>query len=110
MLMLLRRVLAELEETVSTYATSGLEAMAATARGAVLLAEDRAEEALPMLRDACRRWRELGAAYDAASVAKTRSASAKTRRMAIPSAGRWALAALGERPGRSHDSLRIVCG
>ena len=55
----------ELVETASTYATSGLEAMAAAARrGAV--AEDRAEEALPVLRDACRRWHELGAAYDAA--------------------------------------------
>jgi DNA-binding NarL/FixJ family response regulator len=56
----------ELAETASMYATSGLEAMAAAARGAVLLAEDRAEEALPVLRDACRRWHELGAAYDAA--------------------------------------------
>ncbi|NUT96572.1 MAG: response regulator transcription factor [Saccharothrix sp.] len=40
--------------------------MAATARGAVLLAEDRAAEALPVLRDACRRWRELHATHDAA--------------------------------------------
>jgi DNA-binding NarL/FixJ family response regulator len=56
----------ELVETASVYATSGLEAMAASARGAVLLAEDRAEEALPVLRDAGRRWRELGAAFDAA--------------------------------------------
>ena len=56
----------ELAETAATYATSGLEAMAAAARGAVLLAEGRAEEALPVLRDACRRWHELGAAYDAA--------------------------------------------
>ena len=57
----------ELAATAATYTTSGLEAMAAAARGAVLLAEDRAEEALPVLRDACRRWHELGAAYDAAS-------------------------------------------
>jgi DNA-binding NarL/FixJ family response regulator len=56
----------ELVETAATYATSGLEAMAAGARGAVLLAEGLAEEALPVLRDACRRWHELGAAYDAA--------------------------------------------
>jgi DNA-binding NarL/FixJ family response regulator len=56
----------ELADTASTYATSGLEAMATTARGAVLLAEGRAEEALPALRDANRRWHELGAAYDAA--------------------------------------------
>jgi DNA-binding NarL/FixJ family response regulator len=44
----------EVEATAATYATSGL------------LAEGRAEEALPVLRDACRRWQELGAAYDAA--------------------------------------------
>jgi DNA-binding NarL/FixJ family response regulator len=56
----------ELAETASTYATSGLEAMAATASGAVLLAEGSAEGALAVLRDACRRWYELGAAYDAA--------------------------------------------
>jgi DNA-binding NarL/FixJ family response regulator len=56
----------ELVETASTYATSGLEAMAATARGTVLLSEARAQEALPVLRDAYRRWHELGATYDAA--------------------------------------------
>jgi len=56
----------ELAATAATYATSGLEAMAAGARGAVLLAGGRAEEALPVLRDAYRRWHELGAAYDAA--------------------------------------------
>ena len=56
----------ELAATAGTYATSGLEAMAATARGEVLLAEGRAEEALPVLRDACRRWHELGAVYEAA--------------------------------------------
>ena len=56
----------ELEATAATYATSGLEAMAAAARGAVLLAEGQAAEALPVLREACRRWHELGAEYDAA--------------------------------------------
>jgi hypothetical protein len=40
--------------------------MAATARGAVLLAEGNVAEALPALRDACRRWYELGSGYDAA--------------------------------------------
>ncbi len=57
-----RAAASELVETAATYATSGLEAMAATARGAVLVADDRAEEALTVLRDACRRWHELGAA------------------------------------------------
>ena len=56
----------ELAATAARYATSGLEATAATARGAVLLAEGRAADALPVLRDACRRWHELGAVYDAA--------------------------------------------
>jgi DNA-binding NarL/FixJ family response regulator len=56
----------ELAATAATWATSGLEAMAAAARGAVLLAEGQAEVALPALREACRRWQELGAAYDAA--------------------------------------------
>ena len=40
--------------------------MAATARGAVLLAEGSFAEALPVLRDACRRWYELESVYDAA--------------------------------------------
>jgi DNA-binding NarL/FixJ family response regulator len=57
---------AELEETASIYATSGLEAMAATARGAVLLADGRAEEALPVLAGAYRDWQQLGAGYAAA--------------------------------------------
>ena len=56
----------ELAQTASTFATSGLEAMATTARGAVLLAEGHVAEALPVLRDACRRWYQLGSAYDAA--------------------------------------------
>ena len=56
----------ELAQTASTFPTSGLEAMAAAARGAVLLAEGNVAEALPVLRDACRRWYELGSAYDAA--------------------------------------------
>ena len=50
----------ELEQTASIYPTSGLEATAATARGVVLLAEGALGGALPVLRDACRRWYELG--------------------------------------------------
>jgi len=56
----------ELAQTASTFGTSGLEAMAATARGAVLAAQGNVAEALPVLRDACRRWYELGSDYDAA--------------------------------------------
>ncbi|HJQ87707.1 MAG TPA: response regulator transcription factor [Propionibacteriaceae bacterium] len=56
----------QLVETAAEYATSGLAAIAAAARGAVLLAEGGAEGALPLLRDAYRRWYKLGAAYNAA--------------------------------------------
>jgi DNA-binding NarL/FixJ family response regulator len=58
----------ELERTASTYGSSGLEAAALQARGAVLLAGGRAEAALPTLRAACRRWQQLDAPYDAARV------------------------------------------
>jgi DNA-binding NarL/FixJ family response regulator len=58
----------ELTRTASTYGSSGLEAAALQARGAVLLAGGQAEAALPTLRAACRRWLELDAPYDAARV------------------------------------------
>ena len=58
----------ELERTASTYGSSGLEAAALQARGAVLLAGGRAEAALPTLRAACRRWQELDMPHDAARV------------------------------------------
>jgi DNA-binding NarL/FixJ family response regulator len=58
----------ELGRTASTYGSSGLEAAALQARGAVLLADGRPEAALPTLRAACRRWQELDAPYDAARV------------------------------------------
>jgi DNA-binding NarL/FixJ family response regulator len=58
----------ELTRTASTYGSSGLEAAALQARGAVLLAGGRADAALPTLRAACRRWKELDAPYDAARV------------------------------------------
>lgn len=57
---------AELEAAAATYQTSGLEAAALHWRGALALAEGRAEEALPALRAACRRWHEVHAAHDAA--------------------------------------------
>ena len=60
----------ELAATAAKYGTSGLEAMAATALGSLLVADGRAEEALPVLRDACRRWVDLGAEYDAAGTCR----------------------------------------
>jgi DNA-binding NarL/FixJ family response regulator len=62
------RACEELERTASTYGSSGLEAAALQARGAVLLAGGRVEAALPTLRAACQRWQELDAPYDAARV------------------------------------------
>ena len=72
-----RAAVSELVETTAAYATSGLEAMAAAARGAVLLAEGDCEQALPLLREACGRWLALGATYDAA---RTRALLSQTYR------------------------------
>lgn len=58
----------ELEEVAAAYPSSGFGATASHARGAVRLAEGRAAEALPVLREACRRWQELDAPYEAACV------------------------------------------
>ena len=59
---------AELEEIASSYETSGLRATALHTRGALLLADRSPGEALPILRTAYRRWRELEAPYEAARV------------------------------------------
>ena len=56
----------ELEQTAATFSSPGLLAAAKAARGAVLLAEGRAPEALVELREACRRWQEIEAPYEAA--------------------------------------------
>jgi DNA-binding CsgD family transcriptional regulator len=56
----------ELAATAAMHGSAGLQAMAATAAGTVALAEGRHDEALPVLRDACRRWRELEAPHAAA--------------------------------------------
>jgi len=58
----------ELDETAAVYASSGLQAMAHHARGAITLADGHPAEALGVLRAACRRWRELAAPYEAARV------------------------------------------
>jgi DNA-binding CsgD family transcriptional regulator len=58
----------ELEEIAAVYGSSGFEATAHTARGGVLIGQRRPEQALAMLRAACRRWWELGLPYDAAKV------------------------------------------
>jgi DNA-binding NarL/FixJ family response regulator len=58
----------ELDEVAHTYRSPGLEASAAQARGTALLVQGRPAEALPALREACRRWRELDATHLAARV------------------------------------------
>jgi len=63
-----REACEELNQTASTYGSSGLEAAALQARGALVLAEGRPEAALQTLRAAHRRWQELDAPYDAARV------------------------------------------
>jgi DNA-binding NarL/FixJ family response regulator len=58
----------ELQSIAATFASSGLEADALQAQGAMLLAEDRPSDALGVLRAACRLWQELSAPYAAAKV------------------------------------------
>ena len=56
----------ELEETAEHQRSEALGAMSSHARGAAALAEGDARRALIDLRDAWRRWGELGAPYEAA--------------------------------------------
>ncbi len=58
----------ELERTAATYASSGLQAAAYGARGCVLQARGQTGEALVQLREACRRWQDIEAPYEAARV------------------------------------------
>ncbi len=57
---------AELESLAERYGSPVLAAMAAHARGAVLLAREQPAAALPHLRQAASEWRALDAPYDAA--------------------------------------------
>jgi DNA-binding CsgD family transcriptional regulator/predicted negative regulator of RcsB-dependent stress response len=56
----------ELEEIAARYDSEMLDAVAAQARGAVLLAEGEAERALVALRRACQVWQQLDAPYETA--------------------------------------------
>ena len=58
----------ELTGIAAAYGTSGFVAVSAQAAGAVLLAEGKPNDALPVLLDACRRWHQLNAPYDTAQV------------------------------------------
>ncbi|MGH2817041.1 MAG: LuxR C-terminal-related transcriptional regulator [Actinomycetota bacterium] len=63
-----RRACEELVATAAVFASSGLQATALHCRGAVALAGGLPDQALPILRDACRRWRDLRAEYNASKV------------------------------------------
>jgi DNA-binding CsgD family transcriptional regulator len=63
-----REATRELEETALCFGTEGLNAIAASARGAVDLADGDAEPALNSLRHAWRAWRKFDAPYLAARV------------------------------------------
>ena len=58
----------ELEATAARFASSGLTAVARQARGAVLVAQGDAAEAVRVLRAACRMWQDLEAHHAAATV------------------------------------------
>jgi DNA-binding CsgD family transcriptional regulator len=58
----------ELDATASAYASPVLLAMAEHARGLTLVGEDRRDEALPVLRRACRSWQDLDVPYECARV------------------------------------------
>lgn len=57
----------ELAETARIYESSGLQAAARQAQGAVLLAAGSPADAGGVLRSVCRLWQELGATYNAAT-------------------------------------------
>ncbi|MGE5414168.1 MAG: LuxR C-terminal-related transcriptional regulator [Syntrophomonadaceae bacterium] len=61
-----RRAAEELESLAAKLGAEALDAMAAQARGAVLLAGGDAAAALPLLRRSSEIWRRLGAPYPAA--------------------------------------------
>lgn len=98
----------ELEATASTYQSSGLEAAAGRARGAVLMSDGKAAEAVTTLRSARRLWQELDAEYDAA---RTRLLLAEAyRALGDEDAVQLefdAASAVFERLGAEHD-LRVV--
>jgi DNA-binding NarL/FixJ family response regulator len=57
-----------LEDTAAEFGTSGFRAWAGQARAAVLVAESRYGEALPVLQAAAREYRNLHARYETAKV------------------------------------------
>jgi len=107
-----RALVAELVAVGDAFETSSLRGMADYAVGALALAEDRPDEALPALRLALQRWRELDWPYEAAraqavvgralrALGDEESATAE-----LEGAAR-ALAALGAKPA-AHEVERLL--
>jgi DNA-binding CsgD family transcriptional regulator len=63
-----RAAVDELSATAAVYGSSGLTGAATRAAGALLLAEGRPADALPLLVKACRIWHGCGARHDIARV------------------------------------------
>lgn len=111
---LARNSAAELEEIAAGAGTLLLRGMAATARGAVQLAEDDVEAALASLRVACGVYRELSCPYEGAEaqvllgVAARRSDDESTARLELEAA-RATFARLGAVPDAERaDALLAV--
>jgi DNA-binding NarL/FixJ family response regulator len=62
------RLCGQLEETAAEFATAGFRAWAGQARAAVLIAESRHAEALPVLQASAQEYRGLRARYELARV------------------------------------------
>ncbi|MCU1547133.1 MAG: helix-turn-helix transcriptional regulator [Arthrobacter sp.] len=62
------RLCRQLEETAAVFATAGFRAWAGQARAAVLIAQSRHAEALPLLQAAAREYRGMHARYDTARI------------------------------------------
>ena len=63
-----KAITAEMAQAAQTYPTTAMRATLDAAMGAVALSEDRPAAALPRLRAASDRWRELDAPYETAQV------------------------------------------
>jgi DNA-binding NarL/FixJ family response regulator len=100
---------AELERIASAFASPGIEASAAQARGAVLVALDRHVEALPVLREAIRKWQELIAPYQ---VARSRVLAARAALGLgdndAADLDLEAAASLFDRLGAADDAMRVA--
>jgi DNA-binding CsgD family transcriptional regulator len=100
---------ARLAEVADRAAGAGLVAMARHARGAVLLGRDAPAAGLPVLRDACRRWHDLGAPLEVAQV-RGLLGDAYQRLGDLDGAARERALAVGEfeRLGAARDARRVA--